>query len=309
MLHLVPPHGRHIKQQNLSIVNHFSSRKPQPPSFIQPPKTSNKEETQTKTSLGALWLPSSILEKPTSILPVSNFAKGLGDLLKYNLNPLALATGWRPQWILDKGWIVLTGPLKPASCVTIKHTMEIMSLVRQKTQTTLRREASSGPRSCTSWCHNLSSLKTAPKKNGSKASFFQDNYNNPRFSIKYDIKGYTEKIFLKCCQVNKNTQRKTLKLKACEETGLSIVFCSEPIRPLKPSVLVLSGCYHRHVSGYQALRRGPSCQCTTVMELFPQQDFPGSTIAFRKYVKMKLYRWTFYAILWRYVCPCYLHKP
>lgn len=77
---------------------------------------------------------------------------------QWNLHILHLAMRWSPPGWLKKGWILLTGPLKPASCVIIRHTMEMMSLVRQKIHTTLRREASSGPLSFSSSCHNLSSL-------------------------------------------------------------------------------------------------------------------------------------------------------
>lgn len=76
-----------------------------------------------------------------------------------------------------KGWLELTGPLKPASCVIIRHTMDRMSLVRQKIHTTLRREAASGPTSFSSSCHSLSSLNkgtrpryTSPRGKGTPSS-------------------------------------------------------------------------------------------------------------------------------------------
>lgn len=99
---------------------------------------------------------------------------------------------WSPLGLLKKGWILLTGPLKPASCVIIRHTMEMMSLVRQKIHTTLRREASSGPLSFSSSCHNLSSLLQLTSEDSCPDNDHTSSINNSPFLYALWAKGVSQ---------------------------------------------------------------------------------------------------------------------
>lgn len=94
--------------------------------------------------------------------------------------------------VKKKGWILLTGPLKPASCVIIRHTMEMMSLVRQKIHTTLRREASSGPLSFSSSCHSLSSLLQLTSEDSCLDKDHTSSMNNSPFLYALRAKGVSQ---------------------------------------------------------------------------------------------------------------------
>ena len=65
----------------------------------------------------------------------------------------------REKGVQDTELVLLTGPLKPANWVTMRQRMESSSRVRQKSQTTRRREASS-PRAPNSSSHRADSLHT-----------------------------------------------------------------------------------------------------------------------------------------------------